>query len=60
MWRWSADEVVFVALNFSERAAGPVIDLAAAPVTLTGAGEVIWGDMAGTDPWGALVVRWPR
>lgn len=60
MWRWSADEVVFVALNFSNQPAGPVIDQASAPVTLTGTGAAIWGDIAETAPWGALVVRWPR
>ncbi len=60
MWRWSADEVVFVALNFSDQAAGPVIDLAAAPAPVDGAGEAIWGDIAGTEPWGVRVVRWLR
>lgn len=60
MWRWSADEAVFVALNFSAQRAEPVIDLASAAVAVAGRGDVIRGTAGRIDPWGALVVRWPR
>jgi len=52
---------VFVALNFSDRPAEPVIDRASAPVMLAGAGapEIIWGAPQ-IEGWGALVARWGR
>lgn len=65
LWRWSDDELVALAFNFSDQPAAIALDPASAPVAAaSGSAEALIGAApAGAvklEPWGVSALRWAR
>ncbi len=65
LWRWSSDELIGLAFNFSDAPVTITLDPAAAPISGSpGQVEALIGAMTGTSAklkaWGILTMRWVR
>lgn len=66
IWRWSADEAIAILLNFGgERQRVNLDPATASPVAVGSNVEYLLGENRAADglaiePWGAIVMRWPR